>query len=325
MSAVPTAAALPSGLPVPHAGPAYFTDALPIFARQIENAREQSEQAILALSTRFRGIVASLDGAVAASNRESGDGGKDLKGAMDDGKRQLLKVIEALTTIQGSRAALIKEIRALGVYTEELRDMAKKVEMIAFNTNMLALNAAIEAAHAGGDVGRGFAVVAQEVRHLATASRETGKVIGHKIALINDSLSSILGANERVTERESTAVKDSEERIGSVLEHFGGMTERLLDSAEEFRRESEVIKNEVLESMVQLQFQDRVGQIMSHIAASMVEMRDVSRASEGAPDLAQRAALYLRQMSERYTTEEQRRIHSGAAAEAVVPQAADFF
>jgi methyl-accepting chemotaxis protein len=302
-----------------------YLDALPIFARQIENARAQSEQAILSLSTRFRGIVSSLDSAVTASQEVSGEGGADLKSAMDGGRQQLLQILEALTAIQDSRAALIKEIRALGDYTGELRDMAKRVEMIAFNTNMLALNAAIEAAHAGGVVGRGFAVVAQEVRSLATASRETGKVIGQKIGVITNSLANILGANERVTERESAAVKESEARISSVLDHFGGMTERLLGSAEQFRRESEVIKDEVMESMVQLQFQDRVGQILAHTVESIEELRKRAQVGGRSGTSNESMTEYLREISQRYTTDEQRRIHAGTAAIAVAPQAAEFF
>jgi methyl-accepting chemotaxis protein len=303
-----------------------FAGALPIFAKQIENARQQSEDAILALSTQFRGIVSSLDAAMAASEKGSGDGGRDLRAAMDGGKQQLLKVIDALTAIRDSRAALITEIRSLNVYTVELADMAKDVEMIAFKTNMLALNAAIEAAHATGDVGRGFAVVANEVRQLSLASRQTGKTIGAKIALINDSLKSIVGANEQSVEREAAAVKDSETRIGEVLAHFGGMTERLLGSAQEFRTEGEAIKDEVMEAMVQLQFQDRVGQILSNVVKSLGDLATADE-STGSDDTHSDAGAedYLAEMAQGYVTEEQRSIHAGAAVADVVPQAVDFF
>ena len=303
-----------------------FLDALPVLASQIENAREQSEHARLALSTRFRGIVSSLDGAVSASQQGSGGGDRDLTAAMTEGRQQLMEVVGALNAIRDGRAALIQEIRALGKFTAEMRDMAKNVEMIAFSTNILALNAAIEAARAGGDVGRGFAVVAQEVRHLATASKETGKVIGQKVGLMNDSLKLILGANDRVTESESTAIRESEARINGVLQRFGEMTDRLLKSADRFRGESEVIKDEVMESMVQLQFQDRVGQILSHVVRSIEDLGNVAgiAAREGGSTHVS-AETYLAQMAQTYTTNEQRRIHAGGAAEAVVPQAVDFF
>jgi methyl-accepting chemotaxis protein len=306
----------------------FCLEALPIFADHIENARAQTEQAIVALTTRFRGMVSSLDSAVAASQQVSGDGGRELTSTMEDGKRQLLTVIDALTGIRDSRAALIEEIRALGRYTNELREMAKTVEKIAFNTNILALNAAIEAAHASGDVGRGFSVVAQEVRQLASASRNTGRDIGQKIDHINDSLKNILGANERVSQREAAAVKDSEDRINKVLEHFGGMTGRLLTSADQFRRESEVIKDEIMESMVQFQFQDRVSQILTHVVQSIGELPELASTLNDSGEAGEgRAAAheYLARQAQSYTTEEQRRIHEGEAAISVVPQAAEFF
>ena len=302
--------------------------ALPIFAKQIDNARQQSEDAILELSTRFRGIVTSLDKAMAASEKGSGDGGRDLRAAMDDGKVQLLKVIDALKDVRDSRAALIAQIRELNGHTFELADMAKEVELIAFKTNMLALNAAIEAAHASGDVGRGFAVVANEVRQLSIASRDTGKTIGKTITLINDALKSIVGANEKAAERETTAVKESEVRIGGVLANFGGMTERLLNSAQQFRNEGDVIKDEVMESMVALQFQDRVGQILTHVVHSIDDLRTGAAAAGGASSAAEseRAAReYLEGMAQSYTTDEQRQIHEGGAVAEVAPQAAEFF
>jgi len=311
-----------------NASEAFCFEALPVLAKQVENARTQSEDAILALTTRFRGIVSSLDAAVAASQAVSGNGGQDLTQALDAGRGQLLTVVEALTAMRDSRTALIDEIRSLGKYTAELREMAKTVETLAFSTNILALNAAIEAAHAGGDVGKGFSVVAQEVRQLATASRDTGKEIGAKIAHINDALTSILGSNERVTQTEESTVKDSEQRISQVLEQFAGMTERLLHSAEQFRRESEVIKDEVMESMVQLQFQDRVGQILSHVVQSVDDIPKLAGALDrgaGAEHGRDAARDYLDKLAKSYTTDEERRIHEGGAATAVAPAAVDFF
>ncbi len=306
----------------------FCLEALPVLGHQIENARVQSEAAILELTTRFRGIVTNLDGAVAASERGSGDGGRDLTSALDNGKGELLKVVDALKEVRDGRAVLIAEIRALTVFTQELSEMANEVQMVALKTNMLALNAAIEAAHAGSTIGAGFAVVAQEVRQLSVASRGTGKSIEKKVSVINDALRRIVDANDVVSRREEAAVQESEARIGNVLSTFGGMTERLLQSAAEFRGESETIKDAVMESMVQLQFQDRVGQILAHVVRSMEELREAAEAASGAPlgdASGGLAESYMARMASSYTTEEQRRIHDGSAAQAVEPQAAEFF
>ncbi|HVW68958.1 MAG TPA: methyl-accepting chemotaxis protein, partial [Steroidobacteraceae bacterium] len=120
-----------------------FAETLPIWAKQIESARRQSEEAVVALTKRFEGIVTRLDRALGAAG-DSGVGG--ISEDAQEGERHLAEVIQALRLIQQSRDALAQDIRALVSHTEELRKMSSDVESIAFQTNRLALNAAIEAA-----------------------------------------------------------------------------------------------------------------------------------------------------------------------------------
>ena len=49
-----------------------YAQALPIWAKQVESARRQTEEAIVALSERFEGIVNRLDRALGDAGTESG-------------------------------------------------------------------------------------------------------------------------------------------------------------------------------------------------------------------------------------------------------------
>jgi methyl-accepting chemotaxis protein len=298
------------------------SEALPIWAKQIESARHQTESAIVALTARFEGIVNRLDRALGAGGSDSGT--KAIAEDAAEGERHLAEVIQALKLIQQSRDALAQDIRALVSHTQELRKMSSDVESIAFQTNMLALNAAIEAAHAGG-VGKGFAVVAQEVRALSEAARSTGKRISGTVGLISAALVEIGTKNERVSSRDQQAVADSQEHIRTVLERFSQRTTRLAETAQQSQRASEAIKGEVCESLVQLQFQDRVGQILQHVVDSMRQAEALPDAAEPGGSVQEHVERHLDKMARTYTTEEQRRLHRGLESQVIAPQGVTFF
>ena len=283
---------------------------VPIWARQVETARRQTEDAIVALTTRFASTVNRLDKMLGGQDRHSTSQSKD---ATRENETDLTLVVDALKAIQKSRDELASEISTLAGYTDELRKMASDVESIAFQTNMLALNAAIEAAHAG-TAGQGFAVVAHEVRNLSTAARDTGKRIAQKVGAVSDALVQIGASSERLSERDQKAVKASEDRIQSVLGRFAENAARLEHVAEESRTQSAQIKGEIGEALVQLQFQDRVGQILSQVVSTMHDLESARGAQE-----------HMQNMMRSYTTEEQRRNHHGLTTETVAPQDVTFF
>jgi len=299
-----------------------YADALPIWAKQIESARRQTEDAVVALSARFEGIVNRLDRALGAGGDQIGN--NSIAADAREGERHLAEVIQALKLIQQSRDALAADIRALVSHTEELRKMSGDVESIAFQTNMLALNAAIEAAHAGA-AGKGFAVVAHEVRALSEAARSTGKRITNTVGLINTALVEIGAKNERVASRDQQAVTDSQEHIRTVLERFNQRTSRLAQTAQQSQQASAGIKSELCESLVQLQFQDRVGQILQHVVSSMHQVSEVAVDTHSGGNARERVRAHMENMAHTYTTEEQRRLHRGLDSQVVAPQDVTFF
>jgi methyl-accepting chemotaxis protein len=295
---------------------------LPIWSRQIETSRRQTEDAIVALTDRFSAIVQRIDAALSAhgTGSQSSEPGSDAQHSRND----LALVIDALKAIQLSRNELVGQIRVLTTYTAELHKMATEVDQIGFRTNMLSLNAAIEAAHAGAS-GKGFAVVATEVRALSNAARDTGKQITKKVGLINEALAQIGRTNEEVAARDDQAVQASDERIRSVLARFERSTAALTASAEQSLTESAAIKAEICESLVQLQFQDRVGQILSQVVASMNDLTTQTAQSTSAEEAAQLATEHAERMMSTYTTDEQRLNHQGIETTSVEQSAVTFF
>ncbi|TFF13431.1 chemotaxis protein [Pseudomonas sp. BCA14] len=304
--------------------------AMPIWAKQVENSRQQTEDAIVSLANRFTGISARLQDTVQASQQAAGElDGQSADGALKALARsdtELSQVIDSLKAAQSSRDQTLSQVRSLTAYTGELRTMAADVAAIAAQTNLLALNAAIEAARAG-EAGRGFAVVADAVRSLSSKSSETGQQMSAKVDIINNAITQLVQVASSSADQDSHSVAASEQSIQQVLERFQSITGRLADSADLLKQESYGIRDEMTDVLVNLQFQDRVSQILSHVRDNMHALHEHLLQASQAPDqlVAVDARQWLARMEATYATDEQRRTHRGDTAAQQSSQDITFF
>ena len=288
-------------------------DAIPIWSRQIESSRTETETAIIELSSRFSAISVRLQQTVDASQATAGGLAEHNQGGalevLAKSDAELLQVIESLKTIQQSRDEMLVQVRNLTGYTGELRAMAGEVAAIAQQTNLLALNAAIEAARAG-EAGRGFAVVADAVRTLSSQSSETGQKMSAKVDIINGAITQLVEAAASSTDHDKGSVADSEACIQGVLTRFKSITGQLSESATLLQREGLGIRDEVTEVLINLQFQDRVSQILSQVRNNMEALlRHLREAHQSGTTVLIDAPAWLAEMERSYATDEQRRNH----------------
>lgn len=254
------------------AGEGRFGEAIaPIWSRHIESSREQMETAITALSRRFSGIASKLDVAVNTAALETEtveDHDEGLVAVFARSEAALGGVVASQRAAMTSLMGMLDKVQGLDRFVVELKDMAAEVAKISQQTNLLSLNAAIEAARSG-EQGRGFAVVAKEFRMLSMQSGETGRRIAEKVGVINTAIvDTCKVVRESVTE-EDDSMQTSQAAIGKVLTDFKGITEALLHSSQLLKSESLDIKSEIGEALVQLQFQDRVSQIMNQVRGNI--------------------------------------------------------
>ncbi|WP_263262754.1 methyl-accepting chemotaxis protein [Pseudomonas entomophila] len=302
------------------------TEALPVWVRQVETSRSQTEEAVNALTQRFVDISSRLEETARASQQAAGSFGQ---GGAADGLGQtdteLNQVVETLRVSQHSRDEMLGEVRNLTNYTGELRAMAAEVAAIAAQTNLLALNAAIEAARAG-EAGRGFAVVADAVRSLSSESSETGQKMSAKVDIINAAITRLVDVAGESSERNNDIVAQAQGTIEGVLARFASITEELRHSAALLRTESAGIGAEISEVLVALQFQDRVSQILAQVTDRMNDLyRQIQDSHAAGAPLNIDVKAWLAQMERTYAMQEQRNNHRGTAASTGADNSITFF
>ncbi|MGV8837574.1 methyl-accepting chemotaxis protein [Cellvibrio sp.] len=295
---------------------------LPLWQRQTELARHQLEGSITELVGRFSDIHQRLQAAVASSSSTASSmkGDNGLGGVIHFANDELSQITHTLRQAIDQRDELLTEISGLSKITVELSGMSAEVAGIASQTNLLALNAAIEAARAG-EYGRGFAVVADEVRTLSTRSGETGARIGRRIEQVNSALQTTLDRTAEYAAEDNSRLTKSETSIAQVLEQFQHSSEHILQSAHVLEQESAAVQSSVEEVLVNLQFQDRVSQILGHVIDDMEKLVGAiadqeARLRHGEPVIAIDTGEWLRSLQKTYTTLEQVDVHRGSGAQA---------
>ncbi|PAW79847.1 MAG: hypothetical protein B9S32_00525 [Verrucomicrobia bacterium Tous-C9LFEB] len=219
-------------------------------ANQVSTVTQQISQANLSLAESSSEQAASLEETVAAieeissmtkRNAESAHHARDLSAeartSAETGVTRTNEMQTELEAIQAAGEEMRLAMDGIKASSDNVSQIIKKIDEIAFQTNILALNAAVEAARAG-EAGTGFAVVAEEVRSLAlraaNAAKETAEMIENSV---KQSQKGVV-VNDKVTERISGIVQKSA-GLQSSLEEITKKTRNVDDLVSEIARGSE--------------------------------------------------------------------------------------
>ncbi|MGY4491729.1 methyl-accepting chemotaxis protein [Pseudomonas sp. TE3610] len=149
------------------------------------------------------------------------------------GRSSMEEASSSLQQISGALNSTATVINTLGQRSQEIGGIVGVITSIADQTNLLALNAAIEAARAG-EQGRGFAVVADEVRSLASRTRQATDEISAMIGSIQHETGNAISTMEQGKElmeeglsrnaKVAAALSQIDEQSRSAGQQFSAIT-----------------------------------------------------------------------------------------------------
>ncbi|MFC7534204.1 methyl-accepting chemotaxis protein [Actinoplanes sp. GCM10030250] len=292
----------------------------PVWTAQIDSSRTQMESAVGQLTETFGGIVEHLDSVLTSSSGALDDG---RGGTFDRSRERLGDVVGTLDNALAVKRQAVAELHSLLGLNEELRRMSGEVTRIAAQTNLLALNAAIEAQRVG-EAGAAFGVVALEVRQLADRSQNTSERMIEKVDRVAEAIAAVLATAEASAEQESTAVVHANGEVQAVLDDLMTMLSRMQDSSQQLEQAAVGIRGEISESLVNLQFQDRVNQMLEHLQDNIGRFPEVAAAAaSGVAPLDARPLL--EELASKYTMAEEHQAHSSGSATKVSESEITFF
>lgn len=199
-------------------------------SNDIMNGAGQISEGSQALADGTSKQAASVEELSATINEITDQTEQNANNAMEAGRisEESTKKIEYQNGEIQSMLSAMEEIKSK---SDQIRNIIKAIDDIAFQTNILALNAAIEAARAG-EAGKGFAVVADEVRTLAARSAESAQQTGE---LITSTIQAVDKGTE-IAEATAEAMKDVIDFSNRTNEYISGISTASEQQAESIKQ-----------------------------------------------------------------------------------------
>jgi len=163
-------------------------------------------------------------------------------------------------------------------------------------------------------------VVADEVRQLSKMSAGTGAEIRGKVQGISQSVERAVVDAANLDRTEQALLQSAESAMSKILTEFDTEIRGMEHRMQELQDAGRVVGEAIQRVLVDLQFQDRTSQILSHVRddaslfASLLGSGDVPDPDE-----------WLRRLESTYTTVEQESVHNGSSQTSVASSSIEFF
>ncbi len=187
----------------------------------------------------------------------------DVAGLMDELARQVDE--------SGQR------LHALQTAAGDIDSVLLTIRKVADQTNLLALNAAIESARAG-EAGRGFAVVAEQVRTLASDTRQATGQIQAMVERLNANMQEVAQAmqGERDTARrcvqETMQAVQALEAISDAVSAIRTVTEQVAGETDMQRNKTHTIRSQIKQLLDEANQTETAMQGLAHAAQEQREV-----------------------------------------------------
>lgn len=216
-------------------------------------------------------VVASL---IQEVSEDGGGGSRHDRASVReiaDGMSAILQgFMDMLTQVSAQSSGVIAKMEAMTDGVNQTFSLLSNVEMITKQTNLLSLNAFIEAARSG-EAGRGFQVVATEMRNLSQSSAKLNEQIRIQVEKSKKIVHETRDVVNEMAMRDMGSLNEARDSSDMLFAKLAVMNEHISNNLSQVSEITRGIDRSVGLAVQSLQFEDIVGQLLTHAERELSE------------------------------------------------------
>lgn len=284
---------------------------VPVWKRNLESAREHSARSAEGLLESFGRISSHVDQTLTGQGADLELGA--IEALLTHHQPQLDALLATTRQAVALKDKMLAEVVAMSDSLAEMVLATREVQTIARATHLLSMNASIEATRNGQGQGQGGAgVVAEEVRRLASQSREAGTRIAKHVNALQARMQALKLTVRAHDTEDDELLRSAEEAARTVIASLLHSLAHVNRSSRTLRNAGRQLQRDIETIFVEMQSQDRLSQMLSAVADDMG--RFVHWTGGGVDDSGASPRQWLERLEATYTMEDQRSTHHGAVA-----------
>ncbi|HRF45336.1 MAG TPA: methyl-accepting chemotaxis protein [Candidatus Competibacteraceae bacterium] len=215
-------------------------------------------------------VVASLIQEVSSDGAGSHDDRVSVREIADSMSAILQGFMDMLAQVSAQSNGVITKMEAMTDVVNQTFSLLSNVEMITKQTNLLSLNAFIEAARSG-EAGRGFQVVATEMRNLSQSSAKLNEQIRVQVEKSKKIVHETREVVNEMAMRDMNSLKEAQDDSDMLFAKLAVMNEHISNNLSQVSEITRSIDHSVGLAVQSLQFEDIVGQLLTHAGRELSE------------------------------------------------------
>lgn len=220
-------------------------------------------------------LVASLIEEVSQNRASGAHTNRASVREIADGMSVILQgFMDTLAQVGAQSGGVIAKMEAMTEVVNQTFSLLSNVEMITKQTNLLSLNAFIEAARSG-EAGRGFQVVATEMRNLSHSSARLNEQIRVQVEQSRKIVHETRDVVNQMAMRDLNSLVEAKDHADILFAKLGVMNEYISEHLGQVSELTQGIDRSVGLAVQSLQFEDIVGQLLTHADRELGEQEQV--------------------------------------------------